>query len=116
MNSKLINRLAMSSQAALVVGLLLAIYLFLSVPATAVVSDREGELARIKAMTDLAELKAYTSGLAMVANNATHISAVLFGIVIIVLLLFVFLSFLDLVWLRKLTRLCKETQGADDAQ
>ena len=108
MHSKLINRLAMTNRAILVLGLLLVFYLVLSVPATTVVSDRQGELARIEAATSVSELKAIASGLAMIGNNATRISQVLFGIVILTLLVFVVLSILNLVWLRTLRRLRDE--------
>src|SRR6266496_5478389 len=108
MHSKLINRLATTNWAILVVGLLLAAYLVVSVPATAVVSDRQGELARIEAASGVSELKAIATGLAMIGNNATRISQVLFGIVILTLLVFVFLSILNLVWLRALKRLRDE--------
>src|SRR5881296_1666531 len=109
MHSKLIKRLAMTNRAIFVLGLLLAFYLALSVPATTVVSDRQGELARIEAASSVSELKAIASGLAMIGNNATRISRVSFGIVILTLLVFVFLSILNLVWLRALKRLRDES-------
>lgn len=111
MHSKLLKRLAMTSRAVFAFGLLLAIYLVLSIPETAVVSDRQGELSRIEAASSVAELKAIASGLAMVGNNATRISQVLFGIVLLTLLLFAVLSVLNLIWLKRLKRLSDENHA-----
>jgi len=108
MHSNLINWLAVTNRVIFALGLLLAFYLVLSVPATTVVSDRQGELARIEVASSVSELKAIASGLAMIGNNATRISQVLFGIVILTLVVFVFLSILNLVWLRALKRLRDE--------
>jgi len=109
MQLTLINRRAVPSRVILVLGFLLAVYLVLSVPATSVGSDRQGELSQIEAASSLAELKAHASGLAMVAKNATQISAVPCGIVILTPLLFIGLSILNLVWLRRLKRFNDET-------
>jgi hypothetical protein len=108
MQSKLIKSLVMTNRVIFVLGFLLVVYLVFAVPQTKVVSDRQGELAQIDATSNLAELKAHASALAMVANNATHISAVLFGVVIVMLLFFVVLSILNLFLLRKLKSLSNQ--------
>lgn len=102
MNGSLIERVIVTNRVIFVLGLLLSIYLFTSIPATRVVSDRSAELASIDGMTNVTQLKAHASGLAMVAKNASDVSTVLFGVVIAMLLFFAALSLINLWWLRRL--------------
>jgi hypothetical protein len=104
MHSKFISRLRGASWTIIVLGVLVFGYLLLSVAATQIVSDRQGELARIEASTNLLELKAHASGLAMIGNNASHISMVLLWIAMLTLLFFVVLAGAILHWLSKLDR------------
>ena len=104
MHSKLISRLKTASRAIIVLGVLVFGYLLLSAASTQVVSDRKGELASIDASTNLAELKAHASALAMVANNSSHISMVLLWIAMLALLFFIGLAGISLHWLGKLER------------
>ncbi len=104
MHSKFISRLRGASWAIIVLGVLVFGYLLLSAAATQIVSDRQGELAHIDASTNLVELKAHASGLALVGNNASHISMVLLWIAMLTLLFFVALAAASLHWLGKLER------------
>jgi hypothetical protein len=108
MHSKLISRLLTTSWVILVASFCLGIYLALSAPATFIVTDRQAKLVEIEATTSIAELKAQASGLAMVGNNATQISRVLFGVAVWTFLVFTVLSVLNLVWLRRLRRATDE--------
>jgi len=112
MHSKLLSRLAMTSRAIVVVAFSVAVYLALGAPSTFIVSDRQAELSSIEAATTVAELKARASGLAMIGNNATQASRVLFSIAVATLLLFTVLSLLNLIWLRRLRRSIDETNAA----
>ena len=108
MHSKLITRLRAASWAIIVLGVLVFGYLLLSAPATQVVSDRQGELASIEAMTNVVELKARASVLTMVGDNATHISMVLLWIAMLALLSFAVLAGFCLHWLGRLERAINE--------
>lgn len=107
MHTTLINRLARSSQLVFILGAVLLAFLCVFSPETSVVTDRQGELTRIDAMTDLTTLKTHAELLAMQANTATNISKVLLGASIINMTLFVALSTLNLIWLRRLVNLDK---------
>jgi hypothetical protein len=92
----------------IILGVLVFGYLLLSAGATQIVSDRQGELASIKAATNIAELKAHASGLAMVGNNASQISMVLLWIAMLALLFFAVLAGFSLHWLGRLERVMNE--------
>ena len=113
MRLKLINRLAIVSRVIILLGFVLAVYLVLSVPFMQVVADRHTELGEIEAASSLPELKAHASALAVVGDNATHISRVLFGLVIVTLIFFMVLSALSLVWLKKLRDLGEAKAGSN---
>ena len=104
MHSKFISRLKCVSWTTIVLGVLVFGYLLLSAAATQIVSDRQGELASIEAATNILELKGHASALAMVGNNASHISMVLLWIAMLALLFFAVLAGFSLHWLSKLER------------
>lgn len=102
MQSKLLKRLVLSSQVVFILGTMLLLFLCLFAPRTSVVTDRQQELTKIDAMTDLATLKTHAELLAMSANSATNISTVLLISSIFTMGLFVVLNILNLIWLRRL--------------
>lgn len=104
MHSRFLSRLKRVSWTIIVFGILVFGYLLLSTARTKIVSDRQGELARIDASTNLAELKARASELAIVANSTGHTSMVLLWIAMLALLFFVGLLGLSLHWLSRLER------------
>jgi len=106
-HSKLISRLRGASWAIIVLGVLACGFLLLSGAATQIVTDQQ-ELARIKTVTNIAELKAQTSGLAIVGNTASHISMVLLWIAMLALLFFAILAGISLHWLGRLERVINE--------
>src|SRR5437667_7049061 len=112
MRSKLISRLATTSRAIVGLAFGVGIYLALAAPATFIVSDRQEELSRIEAATTVAELKARASALAMVGNNATQASRVLFGIAIGTLLVFTLLALPIQAWLTLLSMTDHEATAA----
>jgi hypothetical protein len=92
----------------IVLGVLVFGFILLSAAATQIVSDRQGELARIEATTSLADLKIHASGLAMVGNNASQTSMVLLWIAMLAALFFAILAGFILHWLGRLERVINE--------
>src|SRR5437867_3452162 len=105
MNPKLLIRVQVTSRIIVIWASLLAVYLILAVPSMVSVRNRQEEIAWITSTTNVSELQARASGLTMVADNAGHASAVLFGLVILTLLLFSVVSVLNLIWLRQIRAL-----------
>jgi hypothetical protein len=108
MHSKFLSRLRGASWTTIVIGVLVCGYLFLSAASTQIVTDRQGELARIAAITNIAELKARASGLAMIGNNSSEISMGLLWIAMLASLFFAVLAGFSLHWLGRLERVINE--------
>lgn len=116
MHSKLISRLRGTSWVIIALGLLVVGHLLLSAAETQIVRDRDEQLARIEASTNIVELKAHASGLVMIGNNASHISMVLLWIAMLTLLFFIVLAGMSLHWLGTLERtLNQKLPKPDDA-
>jgi len=104
MDSEFIWRLKALNWITVGPGILVSGYLLLSAPATQVIINRREELARVEAITNITELKYYTSGLVMVANNTSQISMVLFWVAVLALMLLVVLAVISIHWLGRLSK------------
>ena len=108
MNNTLISRLAVAQWAVVILGVLLFLFLAVQFPETVGVRDSVATAAEIEGASSITVLRQIAARLAFLGHGATVVSGTMFAAITLVLCLFVALSLLNLIWLRKLRRLHNE--------
>ena len=108
MNNTLISRLAVAQWAVVILGVLLFLFLAVQFPEIVVVRDSVATAAEIEGASSITVLRQIAARLAFLGHGATVVSGTMFAAITLVLFLFVALSLLNLIWLRKLRRLHSE--------